>query len=231
MGKEIESHATERGHEISNRYDSKTPLDKSSLSNSDIAIEFTRPDVAVENIKLCLNAGVPVVVGTTGWLDHLTEIADLCKQTNGSILYASNFSLGVNITFFMNEILAKIMSRYPEYKAHLTEIHHTRKLDAPSGTALSLVDGLIENNSTYNSWHFDHEKGTITSLPVEALREGDVPGTHIVNYQSEIDTITLKHEAKNRKGFALGSILAAEWLAGKKGLFSMRDMLNFDAII
>lgn len=231
MGAAIEQIAHSRGHEVIYRFTSKEQPTATLLKQADIAIEFTRPEAAREHILMCMEAGCPIVVGTTGWYENFIEVEQACLKSDGSLLYGTNFSLGVNIAFFVNEILAKIMSHYPEYRAEITEIHHTRKLDAPSGTAISLADGLISNHSIYTNWKLSSEAGDSKILPIHALREGDVPGTHVVSYESEIDTLALKHEAHNRKGFALGSVLAAEWLLDKKGVYSMRDMLNFGALI
>lgn len=231
MGKAIERIALERGHSIVYRIDSKNTIGRIDLTQADVAIEFTRPDLAVKHIEVCLDQHVPVVVGTTAWQsDHLEPVSKLVAEKNGSLLHASNFSVGVNILFHINEKLAALMSSHPEYKAQIEEIHHIQKLDAPSGTAVSLAQGLIANNKNYNSWKSETGSWpeTATSeLPIQAIREPDVPGTHTISYISNIDTLTLSHEAHSRDGFALGSVVAAEFLAGKKGIYTMRDVLAF----
>lgn len=230
MGKTIERIANERGHEIVYRVNSSNPVDQVDLSLADVAIEFTRPELAVSHIHLCLNSTVPVVVGTTAWQNDLPKVLKAVNEKNGSLLYASNFSLGVNIFFHMNEKLAKIMSNHPEYSAEVSEIHHVQKLDAPSGTAVSIGQGIIENHQKYSS--YVSELGSTPAhkeneLPITAFREPEVPGTHTVTYNSEIDLISITHIAHNRDGFALGSVIAAEYLHNKKGVFTMRDVLEF----
>jgi 4-hydroxy-tetrahydrodipicolinate reductase len=224
MGKVIEKIALERGHEI--------VLKKSSsdsylgLENANVAIDFSVPASAVENISECLNRGIPVVSGTTGWLEEYPKMVALCENKNGSFIYGSNFSLGVNLFFELNSYLAKMMSKFKTYSISMEEIHHTQKLDAPSGTAISLAKGIIEKTD-YTSWTLDvnpKEK----ELPIEALRIENVPGTHSIFYTSEVDTIEIKHTAHSREGFALGSVLAAEWLVGKKGVFTMKDVLDLN---
>jgi 4-hydroxy-tetrahydrodipicolinate reductase len=224
MGKVIEKIALERGHEI--------VLKKSSsdsylgLENANVAIDFSIPASAVENISECLNRGIPVVSGTTGWLEEYPKMVALCENKNGSFIYGSNFSLGVNLFFELNSYLAKMMSKFKTYSISMEEIHHTQKLDAPSGTAISLAKGIIENTD-YTSWTLDvnpKEK----ELPIEALRIENVPGTHSIFYTSEVDTIEIKHTAHSREGFALGSVVAAEWLVGKKGVFTMKDVLDLN---
>lgn len=230
MGQAIERIALERGHEIVYKVHAENPLSQVSIADADIAIEFTQPDSVVNHIKSCMEANTPIVVGTTAWQAQLDEVKHLVLSKQGSLLYASNFSIGVNILFQLNEKLAQLMSPHAEYQAKIEEIHHIQKLDAPSGTAVSLADGLIQNNKNYTCWKSEtgawpqvkeHE------LPIQAIREPNVPGTHTVTYQSTIDTITLNHEAHSRDGFALGSIIAAEFLLGKKGVFTMRDVLSF----
>lgn len=230
MGKTIERIANERGHEIVYRINSTNPIDQVDLSIADVAIEFTRPELAVSHIQLCLNSNVPVVVGTTAWQNDLPEVLKAVDEKKGSLLYASNFSLGVNIFFHMNEKLAKIMSNQTDYSAEVSEIHHVQKLDAPSGTAVSIAQGIIENNRNYTSYVSELGKTPVHSaneLPITAFREPDVPGTHTVTYNSEIDLISMTHIAHNRDGFALGSVIAAEYLHNKKGVFTMRDVLEF----
>ncbi|MFN6076349.1 MAG: 4-hydroxy-tetrahydrodipicolinate reductase [Fluviicola sp.] len=230
MGKTIERIANERGHEIVYRINSSNPIEQVDLNQADVAIEFTRPELAVSHIDICLNAQVPVVVGTTAWQNDLPQVLKAVEEKNGSLLYASNFSLGVNIFFHMNEKLAKIMSNQSEYSAEVSEIHHVQKLDAPSGTAVSIAQGILENNSNYTSYVSELGKTpthTAQELPITAYREPEVPGTHTVTYNSEIDLISMTHIAHNRDGFALGSVVAAEFLHNKKGVFTMRDVLEF----
>ena len=224
MGKVIEKIALERGHEI--------VLKKSSsdsylgLENADVAIDFSVPASAVANISECLNKGIPVVSGTTGWLEEYPKMVALCENKNGSFIYGSNFSLGVNLFFELNSYLAKMMSKFKTYSVSMEEIHHTQKLDAPSGTAISLAKGIIENTD-YSSWTLDANPKE-KELPIEALRIENVPGTHSIFYTSEVDTIEIKHTAHSREGFALGSVIAAEWLVGKKGVFTMKDVLDLN---
>ena len=221
MGQVIERIALERGHEIVLKKDEFNTYD--GLANADVAIDFSVPSAAVDNISASFNNNVPVVSGTTGWLDRYDEIIALCKEKNGGFISSSNFSLGVNLFFGLNEYLAKMMSNIDGYKVTMEEIHHIHKLDAPSGTAISLAQGVIEN-SNYNNWTL--ENGTENDIHIEAVRTGEVPGTHTVTYDSGIDSIEIKHTAHNREGFALGAVIAAEWLAGKQGVFSMKDVLS-----
>ncbi|KQB41670.1 4-hydroxy-tetrahydrodipicolinate reductase [Flavobacterium aquidurense] len=222
MGKVIERIALERGHEIVLKKDESNTYD--GLSTADVAIDFSVPTAAVSNISTCFNNNVPVVSGTTGWLEHFDEMVALCNEKQGGFISSSNFSLGVNIFFELNKYLAKIMSQFDSYKVTMEEIHHTQKLDAPSGTAISLAKGVIEN-SNYANWTLEEAKNN-TEIHIEAKRIGDVPGTHTVTYDSIVDSIELKHTAHNREGFALGAVIAAEWLAGKTGIYSMKDVLN-----
>ncbi len=222
MGKEIEKIAISRGHEIIIRKDIDDEID---ITLVDVAIEFSVPISAYDNIANCINNNVPVVSGTTGWLDKYLAATELCKQKNGAFLYASNFSIGVNIFFMLNQYLAKQMSFYKEYNISIEEIHHTKKLDKPSGTAITLAEGIIEN-TTKENWEL--EKTTSEkNIPINSKRINEVPGTHTILYDSEIDAIQIKHTAKNRKGFAKGAVVAAEWLLNKKGVFSMKDVLNY----
>lgn len=221
MGKVIERIARERGHEIVLRKRSSDSF--VGLELADIAIDFSIPDAAVRNISTCLDQNLPVISGTTGWLDDYHHVAELCEQKNGAFIYGSNFSLGVNIFFSINEYLAQIMSKFPEYKVSLEEIHHTQKLDAPSGTAITLAKQIIEK-SDYSSWALQDAKQD--EILIEAKREENVPGTHSVFYDSAVDQIEIKHTANNREGFALGAVIAAEWLIGKRGIFTMKDVLN-----
>ncbi|MBO9586082.1 MAG: 4-hydroxy-tetrahydrodipicolinate reductase [Flavobacterium sp.] len=221
MGKVIERIALERGHEIVLKKDEFNTYD--GLSTADVAIDFSVPSAAVNNISASFNANVPVVSGTTGWLEHYDEMIALCNEKKGGFISSSNFSLGVNIFFGLNEYLAKIMNKFDSYKVSMEEIHHIHKLDAPSGTAISLAQGVIEN-SNYAEWTLEEAKNN--QIHIEAKRIGEVPGTHTVTYDSAIDSIEIKHTAHNREGFALGAVIAAEWLAGKQGIFTMKDVLN-----
>lgn len=221
MGKMIEQVALSRGHEVVARIDENT--EHIDFSTMDVAIDFSMPNAAFANISNCLNNNVPIVSGTTGWLNQYNEAVSLCKEKNGAFIYASNFSLGVNIFFELNNYLAQMMQNLPEYKVSLEEIHHTQKLDAPSGTAITLAEGVIAN-SGYTNWKLDDD--TTKDLPITSKRIGKTPGTHTVTYTNPVDSIEIKHTAHNREGFALGAVTAAEWIVGKKGVFSMRDVLN-----
>lgn len=232
MGKVIEEITFERGHTIVAKITSENPLSKTDLAGVDVAIEFTKPDLAVEHIHYCLSQQIPIVVGTTAWLDKLPEVENAVKEQNGTLLHASNFSIGVNIFFEINKRLAQLISGQSGYVACMEEIHHLQKLDAPSGTAITLANGILENNQDYESWVLGEEKVPHTNdgqLGVTSYRKPDVPGTHIIHYTSAVDTITISHEAHNRKGFALGAVIAAEWLYGKKGIYTMNDVLNLNA--
>lgn len=223
MGKAIEKIAIERGHIIVAKIDNQQTSD--SFLSADIAIDFSIPSAAFNNIKSCINNNIPIVSGTTGWLNLYDDIVTLCKKENGAFIYASNFSLGVNIFFELNKKLAQIMKPFSDYNISMEEIHHTKKLDAPSGTAITLAEGII-NNSNKSEWVLKENFNHFNQIPITAKRLPDVPGTHIVNYESEVDTITIKHTAHSRKGFALGAVIAAEWLVNKKGVFSMKDVLG-----
>ncbi|MFC4162098.1 4-hydroxy-tetrahydrodipicolinate reductase [Epilithonimonas zeae] len=221
MGKIIDEISQSRGHEVVARL-KETPTTE-NLNNADVAIEFSNPEVAFENIKTCLENKIPVICGTTGWLDKKPEIERLALENNTPFLYGSNFSLGVNLFFALNENLAKLMSNINEYSVQLEEIHHIHKKDAPSGTAISIAEGIIEN-SKYEAWKLDETRDK--ELGIFAIREDEVPGTHSVFYRSEVDEIEIKHTAFNRNGFALGAVIAAEWIVDKKGIFSMKDVLG-----
>jgi 4-hydroxy-tetrahydrodipicolinate reductase len=221
MGKEIEKIAISRGHKIVIRKDLDDEID---INLADVAIDFSVPKAAFSNISNCLNHQVPVISGTTGWLDKYEDAISLCKEKKGAFIYASNYSLGVNIFFELNKQLAKMMKAVEGYDISMEEIHHTKKLDAPSGTAITLAQGIIENTSK-NNWELN-EKTSQENIPIIAKRIPDVPGTHSVWYTSEEDTIEIKHTAHSRKGFALGAVIAAEWISGKTGIFSMKDVLN-----
>lgn len=223
MGKVIEQIAIQRGHEIVLRKTSNNSFD--GLQNANVAIDFSIPSVAVANISECLNNRIPVVSGTTGWLEEYENMVALCNEKNGAFIYGSNFSLGVNLFFELNEYLAKMMSKFDSYKVAMEEIHHIQKLDAPSGTAISLANGIIKN-SDYKSWTL--ENPTENEIQIDAKRIENIPGTHCVFYNSSVDTIEIKHTAHNRDGFALGSIIAAEWLQNKKGVFTMKDVLELE---
>jgi len=225
MGKAIESIAIQRGHEIVLRKSVEDSYD--GLETADVAIDFSVPTAAVVNITTCLNAGIPVISGTTGWLEDYEIVVALCQEKNGSFIYSSNFSLGVNVFFAMNEYLAKIMAKFSQYKVQMQEIHHTQKLDAPSGTAITLAKGIIEN-SDYSSWALENAKPD--EILIDAQRIENVPGTHSVFYNSPVDTIEIKHTAHNREGFALGAVMAAEWILGKNGVFTMTDVLGLDTL-
>ncbi|MCG2611165.1 4-hydroxy-tetrahydrodipicolinate reductase [Flavobacterium sp. SM15] len=221
MGKVIERIALERGHEIVLRKDHD--VDYIGLENADVAIDFSVPSAAVSNISKCFDTNIPVVSGTTGWLEHYEEMVSHCKTKNGAFIYGSNFSLGVNIFFELNNYLAKMMANLDQYKVSMEEIHHTQKLDAPSGTAITLAEGIIKN-SDFTNWTLEAPKAN--EIHIEAKRVENVPGTHSIFYDSEVDQIEIKHTAHSREGFALGAVIAAEWLQGKKGVFSMKDVLN-----
>ena len=237
MGKIIERLATGKGHEISHRFSSSNiaELSQRKLQESDVAIEFTRPERAFDNISACLEAGIPVVSGTTGWTERLRDVKNICEQTNGTLLYASNFSVGVNIFFAINRYLAAMMAKQQQYNACLEEIHHTQKLDYPSGTAITLAQGIIKENSRYTSYVsklIEGEDDTAGQVPASALsissrRLDKVPGTHSIDWDSAIDSIQITHTAHSREGFASGALHAAEWVIGKKGFFEMKDMLGF----
>lgn len=222
MGKAIEEIAKSRGHVIVAKIDKDNPND--SISDADVAINFSVPSAAVDNITNTLNQSIPVVCGTTGWLEHKAEIEHLCEEKKGAFLYASNFSLGVNIFFALNEKLAQMMEQHTQYAASIEEIHHTEKLDAPSGTAITLAEGILPHTKQ-QSWKLAEEANE-QDIAITAKREPQVPGTHTVTYNSETDVISIEHIAHNRDGFALGAVIAAEWIVGKSGIFSMRDVLN-----
>jgi len=222
MGKEIEKIAVSRGHEIVIKKDQGDVVD---ITLADVAIDFSVPTSAFDNISLCLQNAVPVVSGTTGWLEKYEDAVELCNQNKGGFIYASNFSLGVNIFFEINKRLAKMMDQVSGYTTAIEEIHHTKKLDAPSGTAITLAEGIIDN-SKKSEWELDGDVNNESIIPITAKRIPDVPGTHTISYDSLVDKIEIKHTAHSRKGFALGAVIAAEWIIGKPGVFSMRDVLN-----
>ena len=221
MGKIIDEIATRRGHEIVARL-SETP-NSENLNDPDVVIEFSQPEAAFNNIKVCLENKIPVICGTTGWLTRKPEIEKIAEENKTAFLYGSNFSLGVNLFFALNEKLAEMMKNFGEYNVQLEEIHHTHKKDAPSGTAITLAEGIIKNNPEFDAWKLDETKGN--ELGIFAIREDEVPGTHSVFYRSEVDEIEIKHTAYNRNGFAFGAVIAAEWILGKTGNFDMKDVL------
>ena len=224
MGKVIERIALERGHEIVLKKDQNNTFE--GLSIADVAIDFSVPDSAVANISECLNNGIPVISGTTGCLADYPKMVQLCEEKNGSFIYASNFSLGVNVFFELNEYLAKMMANLKQYNVSMEEIHHTQKLDAPSGTAITLAEGVIKHTD-YANWTL--ETPISNEIHIEAKRIENVPGTHSIFYDSEVDQIEIKHTAHSREGFALGAVVAAEWLFGKKGVFNMKDVLGLNS--
>lgn len=232
MGRIIEEIAISRGHSMVLKVGGDHPktVTDSQLQQADVAIEFTRPDAVIPNMRRCFECGVPVVVGTTGWYDNLPGLMKECESKNGTLFHASNFSIGVNLFFQLNERLAELMNGFPEYDVMMEEIHHVHKLDAPSGTALTLANGLLSKMERKQNWALYHntapEQVSETELPIVSIREGEVPGTHMVTYVSEVDSIEITHEAYNRKGFALGAVVAAEWCHTKKGVFTMRDLLK-----
>lgn len=222
MGKVIEKIAVQRGHDIVLKKDKDTSFN--GLENADVAIEFSVPSSAVENITECIKNNIPVISGTTGWLKDYDKICTLCKENNASFLYGSNFSLGVNLFFELNDYLSKLLNNHKEYNVSIEEIHHTQKLDAPSGTAITLANTII-NNSDYKGWSLDQNKAE-DNIYIDAKRIDNIPGTHTVSYKSNIDDIEIKHTAHSREGFALGAVVAAEWIIDKKGIFSMKDVLK-----
>ncbi|OCK52102.1 4-hydroxy-tetrahydrodipicolinate reductase [Chryseobacterium sp. CBo1] len=222
MGKIIDEIALKRGHEVVARL-KQTPTAE-NLNNPDVVIEFSLPEVAFDNIKACLENGIPVISGTTGWLERKPEIENIAVQNETAFLYGSNFSLGVNLFFALNEKLADLMKNVDAYSCQLEEIHHIHKLDAPSGTAISLAEGIIKNNPKFEAWKLEDTQEK--QLGIFSIREDEVPGTHSVYYRSEVDEIEIKHTAHNRNGFALGAVVAAEWIKDKKGNFTMKDVLG-----
>ncbi len=228
MGKTIERLALDRGHEVVLIIDenNRAACTDEQLKKADVAIEFTTPTVAVENYNWCFRNRVPVVSGTTGWLERWNEVLMSCEQLGGAFFYASNYSIGVNIFFHLNRWLARTMAQFPDYKASIEETHHIHKLDAPSGTAITLAKGILGEHPEYSSWVLDEGRVEKGELPVKAKREGEVPGIHTVTYKSNVDEIQIHHSAYSRDGFAWGAIMAAEFLIGKKGVFGMADLLK-----
>lgn len=229
MGKAIEKIALKRGHSIVFKVDSQNTIDTVHLSDADTCIEFTQPQLAIHHITQLINAGIPSVIGTTGWGEELQNVTSLVKQRNGSLIHASNFSIGVNLFFQLNEYLAKLMAPYTDYNISVEEIHHTQKLDFPSGTAITLTEGILNNNVNYSKWNTALNQNPIMekgSIPITAIREEHVPGTHVISYSNEIDQIKIEHIANNRIGFALGAVIAAEWISDKKGIYTFKDTLT-----
>jgi 4-hydroxy-tetrahydrodipicolinate reductase len=235
MGQIIERFAIERGHEIVLKI-GRTNLDELTVANlrkADVAIDFSLPDAAIKNIHTCFDANIPLVVGTTGWYGQLQEIKDECVSRNNSLLYGSNFSIGVNLFFHINEVLAKIMNNYPAYEVQVEEIHHTQKLDSPSGTAMTIAEGIIEKLDRKTEWVNELDGAPTDEILkqdqvlIASQRIENIPGTHTVVYSSEVDEIEIKHTAHNRAGFALGAVVAAEWLQHKQGFYNIADIFNF----
>ena len=235
MGHIIEQIAIDRGHQIALRIDALNPEDLTpdNLQKADVAIDFSTPNSVLKNIDVCFEAGLPLIVGTTGWYDKLPEIENKCIAGNNSMLYASNFSVGVNVFFHINKVLAGIMNRYSQYEVQVEEIHHTQKLDSPSGTAITIAEGIIDELDRKTEWVNELVGNNVETvvrpaqLLIESHRIEEVPGTHTVIYSSEVDEIEIKHTAHNRTGFALGAVLAAEWIKDRKGFYSISDMFDF----
>lgn len=228
MGKIIERIAKERGHEIVSiiDVDNADDFDSEAFKSAEVAIEFTMPQVAPGNIRRAFAAGVPVVCGTTGWVENLPELKKEIQEQGSTLFWSSNFSLGVNVFMEVNKYLARLMNRFPEYDVEMTEVHHTQKLDAPSGTAITLAEGILENLERKTVWSKETASGP-DAFAIKSIREGEVPGIHTIVYESDVDKITITHDAKNREGLAHGAVVAAEFTAGKKGFLGMKDLLNF----
>ena len=229
MGKEIESIARERGHEIVTIIDINNiqDFDSSDFLSADVAIEFTRPETAVGNFLKCFERNIPVVAGTTGWLQQMNEIKAACENEGKTFFYASNYSIGVNVFFAVNKYLSRIMNQFPSYDVRMEEVHHIHKLDSPSGTGITLAEGVLANIDRKTRWEESDKPVSDDVLAIHSMREGEVPGIHSVIYESEADIISIKHDAKSRKGFALGAVMAAEFTKGKKGFLTMNDIFNF----
>lgn len=229
MGKAIEEIALKRGHSIAFKVNTENPLEVADLRTADVCIEFTKPSLALQHIYFLLEHHMPTVVGTTGWNQSLKEVEQKVKATNGNLVYASNFSIGVNLFFQLNEYLAKLMSDYTDYQPQITEIHHTQKVDYPSGTAISLAEGILANHSDFTSWKAalnEFPKTEKNCLPIQSQRIENVPGTHQIVYHSEVDSIKIEHIANNRMGFALGAVMAAEWIVKNSGLHTFKETLK-----
>jgi len=226
MGHEIEKAAIGSGHSIHLILDNESDWNSKSsfLTECDVAIEFSVPSTVIQNISRCIESGIPVVVGTTGWYDQLPFVTGLCNSNNGTLFYASNFSIGVNIFFEINRKLASLLQAYPSYSPAITEVHHTQKLDSPSGTAITLANEIIASNSRYTG--FTDTNSSSDKVPVTSIREGTVTGKHTITWSSEVDQITISHDARNRQGFAFGAVMAAEWVKNRKGVFTMSDLMN-----
>lgn len=224
MGKTIERIALSRGHEIIGRIDMGDDLSGFKQA-ADVAIEFTQPESAINNLKTCFDKGIPVVCGTTGWRQHAAEVESYCTAKNGTLLWSSNFSLGVNIFFKLNEYLSRVMNRYPQYEIHIDETHHTQKKDAPSGTAITLAEGILKNMERKNKWVAD-TSNQASDLIIRSHRIDPAPGTHTIKFHSAVDDIEITHTAHSREGFASGAVMVAEWLSGKKGIYSIDDFLQ-----
>ena len=229
MGKEIEQIARDRGHEIVAiiDIDNIQDFDSPGFLSADVAIEFTRPETAVENFLKCFERNIPVVAGTTGWLQQMDKIKASCENDGKTFFYASNYSIGVNVFFAVNKYLARIMNQFPTYDVRMEEVHHIHKLDSPSGTGITLAEGILENIDRKNRWEESDKPVSAETLAIHSMREGEVPGIHSIIYESEADVISIKHDAKSRKGFALGAVVAAEFTKGKKGFLTMNDIFNF----
>lgn len=236
MGQMIEKFAQKRGHEVVLIVDAdnRDNITVEDLEDADVAIDFSTPDAALSNISLCFEANLPIVVGTTGWYEHLSEVKETCIEADQTLLYGSNFSIGVNIFFHINRLLAKAIDPYKQYDVQVEEIHHIHKLDAPSGTAITIAEGILENSTSKNSWVNEvvGDSAEVINKPdellIESLRIEEVPGTHTVLYSSEVDQIEFKHTAHNREGFALGAVVAAEWLDGRKGFYQVTEIFDFN---
>ena len=229
MGHEIEKIALDRGHQIVSIIDinNQNDFDSSEFLSAEVAIEFTRPETAFANYKKCFERHIPIVAGTTGWLKHMDEVKKECKENNQTFFYASNYSIGVNLFFMLNKQLAKIMNHFPSYDVKMEEIHHIHKLDSPSGTGITLAEGILSAIDRKKQWK-EAQEGAADDLLIHSKREGEVPGIHEVIYESDVDTISIKHDAKSRKGFAFGAVLAAEYVKGKKGFLTMDEMLTLE---
>ena len=227
MGKEIEQIALSRNHKVVLKIDENNinNINLDDFKDVDVAVEFSKPESAFSNINLCLNNNVPVVSGTTGWLDKFDEVTLRCENEQKGFFYASNFSLGVNLFFQLNKYLAKMMNNYKDYDIYLEETHHTQKLDAPSGTAITLAEGIIEENEEKVAWVKEQSEKN-NEIPIKSYRVGQVPGNHKIIYESDFDKIMIEHDAKSRKGFAMGAVLAAEFMVGKKGYYTMKDLIK-----
>ena len=225
MGKEIEAIALQRNHTVVLKITEENinSINEKDLKKADVAIEFSTPDAVINNIKNCFNANLPIVVGTTGWYTNFEEIEKICSQKNGSLFHATNFSLGVNLFFKLNSYLAELMNKYTDYDVSMEEIHHIHKLDKPSGTAITLANQIIDKINRKKKWSIDEQSSE--TLYIKDVREGEVPGTHIIKYKSNIDDVEIMHKAHNRKGFALGAVIAAEFLQNKKGIYTMNDII------